>query len=213
MIKTNKRGSLIVISGPSGSGKDTVCNALVEKNPQCWISVSCTSRAPRQNEIEGIHYYFLNKEQFEEKIKQNEFLEYAKYNDNYYGTPKAIIEQKRNEGNHVILVIEVQGALQIKNIIPDAIFIFLMPPSMDVLKQRLENRGTESQEKILSRFKTAYQEINEMSKYNYVVVNDQVETAVHKIEAILTAEMCRVDRIEEVDLYTKEEILHESLMD
>ncbi len=213
MIKTKKYGALIVVSGPSGSGKDTICNALVAKNSNYWISISCTSRAPRGEEINGIHYYFLSKEQFEDKIEKNEFLEYAEYNGNYYGTPRDIIEEKRSQGINVILVIEVQGALKVKEMVPDAIFIFLMPPSMDILKQRLENRGTETKEKVLARFKTAYQEINEMPKYNYVVVNDEVEKAVDKIESILTAEMCRVDRIEEVDLSTKEEVLHESLME
>ena len=212
MIKTKKQGSLIVLSGPSGSGKATVCNAFLERNENCWLSISCTSRSPRPTEVDGVDYYFLSKEEFEQKISQNAFLEYAIYNDNYYGTPKYLIEEKRNQGINVLLEIEVQGALQIKELVPDAIFIFLMPPSMDILKKRLEGRGTESKEKILKRFKTAYQEINEVSKYNYVVVNDEVENAVKKIESILTAEMCRVDRIEEVDLYTEEEVLHESLM-
>lgn len=212
MIKTKKQGSLIVLSGPSGSGKNTVCDAFLKQNENCWESISCTSRLPRPGEVDGKEYYFITKEEFEQRIKENVFLEYAIYNETYYGTPKTIIEEKRNQGINVILVIEVQGALQIKELVPDAIFIFLMPPSMDILKKRLEGRGTESKEKILNRFKTAYQEINEVSKYNYVVVNDEVEKAVKKIESILTAEMCRVDRIEEVDLYTEEEVLHESLM-
>lgn len=212
MIKTKKYGALIVISGPSGSGKDTVCNTLVEQNSNYWISISCTSRSPRGEEKDGINYYFLTREAFEDKIESQELLEYAEYNGNYYGTPKDIIEEKRSQGINVILVIEVQGALKVKELVPDAIFIFLVPPSMDILKKRLENRGTETKEKVLARFKTAYQEINEMPKYNYVVVNDEVENAVAKIESILTAEMCRVDRIEEVDLSTTEEVLHESLM-
>lgn len=213
MIKSKKYGALIVLSGPSGSGKNTICDAFLKKNNHCWLSISCTSRNPRGEEKDGVHYYFLTRETFENKIANNELLEYAEYNGNYYGTPKDMIEEKRKQGIHVILEIEVQGALKVKELVPDAIFIFLMPPSMDILKQRLENRGTETKEKVLARFKTAYQEINEMSKYNYVVVNDEVNNAVDKIESILTAEMCRVDRIEDVDLSTKEEVLHESLME
>lgn len=213
MIKSKKYGALIVLSGPSGSGKNTICNALLKRNNNYWLSISCTSRLPRGEEKNGIHYYFLTREEFEAKIENKELLEYAEYNGNYYGTPASIIEEKRNQGIHVILEIEVQGALKVKDLIPDAIFIFLMPPSMDILKQRLENRGTETKEKVLKRFKTAYQEINEIPKYNYVVVNDEIEEAVSKIESILTAEMCRVDRIEEVDLSTTEEVLHESLME
>lgn len=213
MIKKRKRGNLIVISGPSGSGKGTICNELVKRNSNLWISISCTTRNMRTGDKEGITYYFLTKEEFETKINNNEFLEYAKYNENYYGTLKSKIEEKLDKGNDVILEIEVQGALKIKNILPDTIFIFIMPPSMKELKNRLENRHTETEDKILSRFKIAYKEINEYSKYNYVVVNDNLSDAVNKVESIITSTNCRVDRIEELDLDTIEEVLHESLVD
>lgn len=213
MIKKRKRGNLIVISGPSGSGKGTICNELVKRNSNLWISISCTTRNMRTGDKEGITYYFLTKEEFETKINNNEFLEYAKYNENYYGTLKSEIEEKLDKGNDVILEIEVQGALKIKNILPDTIFIFIMPPSMKELKNRLENRHTETEDKILSRFKIAYKEINEYSKYNYVVVNDNLSDAVNKVESIITSTNCRVDRIEELDLDTIEEVLHESLVD
>lgn len=213
MIKSNRRGSLIVLSGPSGSGKGTICSSLVKKNKNIWVSISCTSRSVRGNEQNGIDYYFLTREEFENKIKDNGFLEYAEYNGNYYGTPKAEIEKKLENGIDVILEIEVQGALKIKKLVKEAIFIFILPPSMEELKNRLEKRGTETEEKILKRFKTAYQEINELNKYNYVVVNDEVGKAVDKINAILKAEKCRVDRIEEVYLNNKEEMVHESLME
>ena len=140
-------------------------------------------------------------------------MEYAEYNGNYYGTPKSKINEYLNQGIDVILIIEIKGALQIKNLIPEALFIFIMPPSMRELKERLINRGTDSEEKIISRFKTAYQEINEVTKYNYVVVNDNLEKAVEKVEAILLAEKCRVDRIEEIFLNSKEELIHENLLD
>lgn len=213
MLKLNKKGSLIVISGPSGAGKDTVVNKLKEINDNIWVSISCTSRLPRGSEVDGKDYFFLTKEQFEEKINNNEFLEYAVYNDNYYGTPLYKINEKLNEGIDVILVIEVQGALYVKQHVKDAIFIFIMPPSMEELKNRLVNRKTESKDKILNRFKTAYNEINEITKYNYVVVNDEIEFAANKVNSIIMSEKCRVDRIEDVYVSNKEEIIHELLMD
>ena len=213
MLKLNKKGSLIVISGPSGAGKDTVVNKVKEINNNIWVSISCTSRLPRGSEVDGKDYFFLTKEQFEEKINNNEFLEYAVYNDNYYGTPLYKINEKLNEGIDVILVIEVQGALYVKQHVKDAIFIFIMPPSMEELKNRLVNRKTESKDKILNRFKTSYNEINEITKYNYVVVNDEVELAANKVNSIIMSEKCRVDRIEDVYVSNKEEIIHELLMD
>ena len=213
MIRTKKRGTLIVISAPSGAGKGTVISNLLEKENNLWLSVSATSRAPRTNDIEGETYYFYSKEEFENKIKEGYFLEYAEYAGNYYGTPKKIIEEKLNEGIDVILEIEIQGAMQIKNLIPESIFIFIMPPTLEELKRRLVGRNTDSKEKIIERFKIAYKEINEVSKYNYVVVNDEVDNAVRKIQAIIKAEKCRVDRIEEVLLSNEEEYIHELLVD
>ena len=213
MIRTKKRGTLIVISAPSGAGKGTVISKLLEKENNLWLSVSATSRAPRTNDIEGETYYFYSKEEFENKIKEGYFLEYAEYAGNYYGTPKKIIEEKLNEGIDVILEIEIQGAMQIKNLIPESIFIFIMPPTLEELKRRLVGRNTDSKEKIIERFKIAYKEINEVSKYNYVVVNDEVDNAVRKIQAIIKAEKCRVDRIEEVLLSNEEEYIHELLVD
>ncbi len=213
MIKLKKRGLLIVVSGPSGAGKDSVCNLVKEKNNNMWISISCTSREKRKGEEDGINYFYLTKEEFENKIKNNDFLEYAIYNNNYYGTPLYKIEENLNKGIDVVLVIEVQGALKVKKIYPDAIFLFILPPSMEELKNRLIKRGTESTEKILERFKTAYKEINEISKYNYVIVNNILDEAVSKMQSIIVAERCRVDRIEETDLSNTEELLHEKLID
>mgnify|MGYP004653438821 FL=1 len=214
IIKQKEKGTLVVISGPSGAGKDTIINEVIKKEKiNAWVSISMTSRPLRGNEVDGKDYFFVTKEEFEDNIKKGNFLEYAKYNENYYGTPKNKIEDYLNKGIDVILNIEIQGALQIKELIKDALFIFIMPPSMEELKRRLINRGTDSSEKILSRFKTAYQEINEVTKYNYVVVNDNLDKAVDKVEAILISEKCRVDRIEEVFLNNTEELLHEGLLD
>lgn len=214
IIKQKEKGTLVVISGPSGAGKDTIINEVIKKEKiNAWVSISMTSRHLRGNEVDGKDYFFVTKEEFEDNIKKGNFLEYAKYNDNYYGTPKNKIEDYLNKGIDVILNIEIQGALQIKELIKDALFIFIMPPSMEELKRRLINRGTDSSEKILSRFKTAYQEINDVTKYNYVVVNDDLDKAVDKVEAILISEKCRVDRIEEVFLNNTEELLHEGLLD
>lgn len=214
IIKQKEKGILIVVSGPSGAGKDSIINEVIKKkNINAWVSISMTSRLPRGNEQNGKDYFFVTREEFEDNIKCGNFLEYAEYNGNYYGTPKHKIEEYLNQGIDVILIIEIQGALQIKELIPEALFIFIMPPSMDELKKRLIARGTDSNEKIISRFKTAYQEINEVTKYNYVVVNDILENAVEKVSAILLSEKCRVDRIEEVFLNNNEELLHEGLID
>ena len=213
MIKKKKQGQLIVVSGPSGAGKDTVINAVMKKQENAWISISATSREKRAGEKEGINYYYLTKEEFEKKIEENYFLEYAEYAGNYYGTPKETIVEKIEKGIDVILVIEIQGAMKIKELVPEALFIFIMPPSEKELMKRLKGRKTEDKKKIIERFNIAYKEINEVTKYNYVVVNNKVKDAVEKVNAIINAEKCRVDRIEEVYLDTKEEEIHELLMD
>ena len=214
MIKEKSKGLLIVVSGPSGAGKDTIVNKVVEDMKDTKISISMTSRDPRGKEVDGVDYYFISKEEFEERIKNDEFLEYAVVHSNqYYGTPKGKIEEDLSKGKNIILVIDIQGALKIKEKISEALFIFIMPPSMEELKDRLIKRQTESKKKILERFKTAYNEINEYTKYNYIVVNDKVDKAVNKVKSIITAEKCRVDRIEDIYMNTKEEFIHEGLMD
>lgn len=214
MIKQKKAGQLIVISSPSGGGKGTVINGLLKNdNKNRWLSVSTTSRPIRTNDVPGVTYNFVTKEEFEQKIKEDYFIEYTNYVGNYYGTPKQFIKEKLEQGIDVILEIEIEGAANIKKLIPEALFIFIMPPSLKTLVTRLKKRKTESKEKILQRFHTAYKEINEVTKYNYVVVNDDLEDAIDKVESIIKAEKCRVDRIEEVFLDTKEEEIHELLME
>ena len=214
IIKSKERGSLIVISGPSGSGKGTVIQKYLEEHKKdTWLSISCTSRDMRPGDEEGQTYFFISKEDFLNKIDKGEFLEYANYNGNYYGTPKEHIEEKLAKGIDVILEIEVQGALKVKEKLPETICIFIMPPSMKELKRRLIERKTESKEKILDRFKTAYQEINQVSNYNYVVTNDTVANAVEKISSIIISDKCRVDRITELYLGNEEEEIHELLME
>ena len=213
MIKTNNKGLLIVVSGPSGAGKDTICQKLIKENSNIWMSVSMTTRKPRPLEKDGVDYFFVSSEEFENKINDNTFLEYASYNDYYYGTPKDKVEEKLNEGKDVILVIDINGAINIKKIIPSALFIFIMPPDMETLKNRLIGRKTESKDKVVERFITAYNEVNNYKKYNYVVVNDKVEDAVNKVKSIIQSEKCRVDRIEDIYLGNKEELIHEILID
>lgn len=211
-MKTKKLGSLIVISGPSGVGKDTICKEVLKKNKDLVLSVSMTSREMRKGEAEGKDYYFVSREEFEKRVKNNELLEYATVHGEYYGTPKKEVLDRLNNGIDVILVIDIQGALNIKEMYRDGIFIFIMPPDMKTLRDRLINRKTESIEKIISRFTSAYKEINDVTKYNYVVVNDNLDDAVNKVEAILIASKCSVDRIEDLELDNKEELIHELLV-
>lgn len=214
MIEESKKGILVVISGPSGSGKGSIINGLLARDDKSrWLSISTTSRPIRTNDVPGKTYNFVSKEEFEQKIKEGYFLEYTNYVGNYYGTPKKYISDKLKNGIDVILEIEIEGASNIKKLIPEALFIFIMPPSLKIMVERLKKRGTDSPEKILERFRRAYQEINDVTKYNYVVVNDDLDKAIDKVEAILKAEKCRVDRIEEVYLDTKEEEIHELLLD
>lgn len=210
---TKGRGLLIVISGPSGAGKGTICKRFMEKNKDVMLSVSATTRSPRAGEVEGINYFFMSKEQFVEKIESNDFLEYAEVYDNYYGTPKSNVEEMLQNGKDVILEIDIQGALKVKENTREGVFVFILPPSMEELKQRIINRGSETNESLMKRFKSAYKEINFISKYNYAVVNDKVEIAVEKLEAIISAEKCRVDRIKDSILDSKEGIIHEQLYD
>lgn len=213
MLKVDGNGLLIVVSGPSGAGKDTICNKVIEDSDNIWLSISMTSRNPRGNEKEGKNYFFVTKEEFEQKIKDGKLLEYTNYNGNYYGTPKDKLEDYLNRGIDVILVLDINGAINIKKLVPSALFIFIMPPDMETLKKRLIARKTESKEKVIERFTEAYNEINSYNKYNYVVVNDKIESAVSKVKAIIQAEKCRVERIEEIKLDNKEELIHEILID
>lgn len=213
MIRKKLTGTLIVISAPSGAGKGSICRELLKRNDNLFLSISMTTRSPRAGEKDGVDYYFVTKEEFKKRIENNQFLEYAVvHSDNYYGTPKDKVEEYLSKGMDVILEIDIQGALQINEIMPEGVFIFVMPPSMEILKERLIQRNTETKEQLVERFRKAYQEINEVSKYNYVVINDDVDLAVKKIESILMAEKCRVDRIEDVDLNNKEELIHELLI-
>ena len=212
MSKKN-RGSLIILSGPSGAGKGTIHNELLKHDSNLKYSISMTTRAPREGEKDGVDYFFVSEEEFKKEIEKDSFLEYAEVHGNYYGTLKRVVEKDLDAGYDVILEIDIQGAINIKGKKEDGIFIFIMPPSMRELKNRLIKRGTETKEKLIERFKNAYKEVNEMSKYNYVVINDEVELAVKKVEAILIAERCRVDRIEEFDVNNQEELIHELLVD
>lgn len=207
------KGILIVISGPSGAGKGTICKALLEKRNDLHISVSATTRQPRKGEVDGVNYHFITKEQFKEGINKGAFLEYAEVYGNYYGTPKAGVQELLDAGKNVILEIDIQGALKVKETAEDGVFIFILPPSMEELKSRIINRGSETEESLMTRFKSAYQEINYVSKYNYAVINDTVDEAVAKIEGILLAEKCRVDRIKEHILDSKEGLIHEQFYD
>ena len=214
MIKTKQTGELIIISGTTCAGKDTVVKSLLKKNSNITKSISYTSRPIRNGEKNGKDYYFVDKEEFERKIENDDFLEYAcvQYGA-YYGTPKQEVIDLLNQGKDVILVIDVQGAQIIKEKYPETLLIFIMAPSMKEVKKRIIARGGETKTQIIERFKVAYNEINEVNKYNYVVVNDDLDTCVEKVKSIIISNKCRVDRIEEMAVENQEEFMHELLID
>lgn len=191
-----EKGILFILSGPSGVGKGTVRQRLFEQETHLKYSVSATTREKRAGEQEGIDYFYTTKEQFEAMIQNGELLEHAQYVENYYGTPRAYVKEQLEKGNDVFLEIEVQGALQVKENFPEGVFIFLFPPSLEELKNRIIGRGTESDELVRNRLKEAEKEIRMMSEYDYVVVNDDVDQAVQKIKAVITSEHCKRERIE-----------------
>ena len=205
-----KRGLLIVLSGPSGVGKGTVRAAIFSKGEQKFVySISATTRQPRTGETDGVDYFFKTREEFEQMIQNKQLLEYAEYVGNYYGTPLEYVENTLEQGKDVFLEIDVQGAIQVRDLMPDGVFIFLTPPDLNELESRIVNRGTDSDEVIAKRMKTAREELELMKYYDYSVVNDTVDNAVQKIEAIIQTEHLRIvrnlDTIEELEEILDEE--------
>lgn len=188
----NRQGLLVVVSGFSGAGKGTAMKRLLEKYDTYALSVSATTRAPREGEQDGREYFFKTADEFREMIAKDELVEYAQYVSNYYGTPKAYVEEQLASGKNVILEIEIQGALKIKEKFPDAVLMFIVPPSAEVLKERLVGRGTESLDVIEARLKRATEEAEGVEAYDYVVVNDDLELCVEEINEIIKSEQKKV---------------------
>lgn len=193
----SNKGILMVISGPTGAGKNEIIKALLEKNEDFYLSISDTTREKRSKDIEGKAYHFISRKEFFKKVDQGNYLEWAEVYEDYYGTPKHIINKKLKEGKNVVLALDIKGALQIKEKYEDAVFVFILPPSIEVLKTRIMNSGKDTPEVLTRKFNSAYQEINSISKYNYGVISNNIEEAVHRIEHIFLAEACRVDRIKD----------------
>ncbi|QFP79867.1 guanylate kinase [Latilactobacillus graminis] len=198
----SNRGMLIVLSGPSGVGKGTVRQAMLEDEFRDFhYSVSMTTRKPRPGEQDGVDYYFVSREEFEQEIANDGMLEYAQYVDNYYGTPMKYVNQTLDSGRDVLLEIEVQGAMQVRENCPDGVFIFLTPPDLLELRNRIQRRGTDDQATIDKRMQKAADEIKMMENYDYAVVNDEIPNAVQRIEKIIESEHLRVPRV--IDQYKK----------
>ena len=186
-----KKGKTFIISGPSGVGKSTVLSALLERRPNVYFSVSATTRDPRPGELDGIHYHFMDVDSFRKWIAMDQFLEYAEYVGNFYGTPKRFVDEAMEQGKDVILDLEVQGAIQVTSKRPDTVRIFIAPPSWAELERRLTERGTDSKDKIQKRLLRAKVEFQTAHTYDYFVINDTVENAVKELDAIMTAEHCK----------------------
>lgn len=184
-------GKLVVISGPSGAGKSTVISRVMDYDQNVAFSISATTRCPRKGETDGVEYLFLDKTRFEKMIANDEFLEYAKYVNNYYGTPATPVRDNLDSGKDIVFDIEVQGAMQIKNKCPEAILIFIVPSSFAELERRLRSRGTDSDEVIAQRLQTARTEYLMVTNYDYIVINDDPNQAANEIKSIITAEKCR----------------------
>ena len=203
----NKKGLLIVVSGPSGAGKGTICKEVLDRRSDIFVSTSATTREPRNGELEGINYFFITREEFEKKIEEDEFIEYAEVYKNLYGTPKETVLDKLNQGENILLEIDIQGALQVKKRYPEGVFIFILPPSMAELKSRIIGRGSETPESLERRFSSAYEEIEFVNQYDYYIINDQVKKAADLMESIIDAERCKViEDIEEIVTMFKEEV-------
>lgn len=188
-------GLLIVLSGPAGVGKGTVCTALRSRMPELVYSVSATTRQPRPGEIDGVNYFFKSREQFLQMIDHDAMLEHAEYVGNFYGTPRDFVDETLASGKNVILEIEVQGAMKVKDKFPEAVMVFLLPPSLAELKARITGRGTETLDTINTRMNVAVEELSLLSQYDYAVMNDEIDTACDKIRSIILAENCRRERL------------------
>ena len=191
-MEKKEKGLLIVLSGPSGAGKSTVVKKLMQKRGNIHFSVSYTTRAPRSEDIDGVTYNFVDRAEFERMIDNNEFLEYAEYSGNYYGTSLKVIEEKQAAGIDVLLDIEVQGAANVRNKCPDAVLVFTVPPSYQELERRLRGRNTDDEQTICKRLSRALEEVREINMYDYLVINDEVDNAVTELDAIMSAAECRI---------------------
>ena len=201
-----KKGLLVVVSGPSGAGKGTICKNFMELNKEMLLSISSTTRNPRENEIDGVNYNFITKQDFEDLIGTDSLLEYVHVFGNYYGTPKKWVLECIEKGKDVLLEIEIVGAMKVKEKYPDAILVFVLPPSLKELKNRIINRGTETIEQIENRMARAMQEIKTIEKYDYFIFNDNLTRAVDDLEAIISAEKNKVNRYSQeiVKIYEEE---------
>lgn len=196
------RGLLVVVSGPSGVGKGSICNELLKWYTGIKVSVSATTRAPRAGEVDGVNYHFMTKDRFEQMVENDEFIEYARVYDNYYGTPRRFVEERISNGEDVLLEIDIQGAMQVKEKFSEGTFVFILPPNLNELKSRIIKRGSETVESLEKRFSQSMDEIRMVKEYDYFIVNDILNMAAERLYAIIEAEKCEIR--EDIDLVIKE---------